>query len=169
MAEAFLQDRLHSAGVDATVHSSGLLYTGRPATDHGVSVLGELGLDISGHRSTLVSVELLEGADLVLGMAREHIREAVVLVPDAWPRAFTLKELVRRGEELGARTPGQPLDEWLDKCHAGRTHADLLGTSLDDDVPDPIGMHRTAYQRTASMLYDLVDRLVAVAFPEGTP
>src|SRR5688500_4239423 len=109
MAEAFLQNRLVSRGVPARVHSAGLLQSGRPATDEGVAVLGTLGLDITPHRSRTVEEHMLATADLLLGMARMHVREAVVMLPSIWPRAFTLKELVRRGADVGPRAPGQPL------------------------------------------------------------
>ena len=67
-------------------------------------VLAGRGLDISSHRSRTMSRQLLAEADLVVGMAREHVREAVLAVPDLWARAFTLKELVRRiTGELGAK------------------------------------------------------------------
>ena len=165
MAEAFLQHRLQRQGVEARVHSAGLLRAGVPASEHGVAVLRGLGLDLGTHRSTTMSRQLLQEADLVLGMAREHVRAAVVEEPQAWPRAFTLKELVRRGAEVGPRTQGQPLEEWLEKCHAGRLTGDLLGTSDVDDVADPIGQPRAVYERTAAELYDLVDRLVDLAFP----
>lgn len=165
MAEAFLQHRLQCQGVEARVHSAGLLRAGIPASDHGIAVLRGLGLDLDAHRSTTMTGQLLQGADLVLGMAREHVRAAVVEEPQVWPRAFTLKELVRRAAEVGPRTAGQPFGEWLDKCHAGRLTSDLLGTSGADDVADPYGQPRAVYERTAAELYDLVDRLVDLAFP----
>jgi len=165
MAEAFLQHRLQRQGVEARVHSAGLLRAGVPASEHGVAVLRGLGLDLGAHRSTTMTKQLLQGADLVLGMAREHVRAAVVEEPQVWPRAFTLKELVRRGAEVGPRTEGQPFEEWLEKCHAGRLTGDLLGTSGADDVADPIGLPRAVYERTAAELYDLVDRLADLAFP----
>jgi protein-tyrosine-phosphatase len=165
MAEALLRDRLRRRGVDGHVHSAGLLDAGQPPSPHGVTVMQTMGLDLSGHRSRTMNSELLTSADLVLGMARLHVREAVVFVPSIWPRAFTLKELVRRATEVGPRTMGQPFDEWLAKCHAGRAHADLLGDTLEDDVDDPIGTSRANYERTAAELRDLVDRLVDIAFP----
>ena len=165
MAEAFLRHQLERRGVPAHVHSAGLMYDGEPATDHGVAVLRELGLDISSHRSRIMGDELLTRADLVLGMARLHIREAVVRVPSIWPRSFTLKELVRRGLETGTRSADQPLSEWLAKCHAGRVPGDLLGESRDDDVADPYGSTRRNYERTAAELHRLIDDLVELAFP----
>jgi protein-tyrosine phosphatase len=170
MAEALLRDRLARRGVPSHVHSCGLLDEGQPASAHGVDVLRERQLDLSGHRSRTMTRELVTGADLLLGMARLHVREAVVLAPEVWPRSFTLKELVRRGEDVGARPPGQSVEEWLQKAHAGRSHADLLGDATEDDVFDPVGSSRAVYERTASELADLTDRLVALLFgSEPTP
>ncbi len=161
MAEVFLSQRLEEIGVPAHVHSAGLLHDGRRA--EGVEVLSAMGFDTSAHRSRRMTVDMLDGADLVLCMAREHLREAVLLSPSAWPRSFTLKEIVRRGEQAGPRPPGQPFDEWLAKLHAGRERASLLGWSGDDDIADPIGGTRSVYERTAQEIQDLVDRLVDLA------
>jgi protein-tyrosine-phosphatase len=49
--------------------------------------------------------------------------------------------------------------------HSGRTRTDLLGSSSDDDVDDPIGLPRSAYEKTANELSDLVDRLVDLLWP----
>lgn len=162
MAEAFLVQRLKELGVPAHVHSAGLLDDGRPA--EGVDVLSAMGFDTSQHRSRRMTAEMIEGADLVLCMAREHLREAVLLVPGAWPRSFTLKELVRRAEQAGPRAAGQPFEEWLAKLHVGRTRGALLGSAQEDDVADPIGGSRDVYHSTATEIHGLVDRLVALAW-----
>jgi protein-tyrosine phosphatase len=135
---------------------------GRAATDDGVEVMAARGVDTSGHVSRRLTPEMLTTADVIIGMAREHVREAVLLIPDCWSRTFTLKELVRRGEEAGRRSPDQPLTEWLDKVHAGRTRSDLLGISADDDVADPIGQRRAVYEKTADELDDLTRRLATL-------
>lgn len=162
MAAALLAARLAERGVDARVHSAGMLYDGRPATDHGIAVMAERGLDTSGHRSRKIGADLVRGADLVVGMARSHLREVVTAAPEVFPRAFTLKEILRRGEVRGPRKPGQSLDEWLGLLHEGRRPADLLGDSADDDVADPIGGPRRAYERAAKELEDLTNRLAAL-------
>jgi len=164
MAEAFLRRRLDGIGVAATVHSAGLLSEGMPASADGVRALRNMGLDTSAHRSRRLSRALIEPTDLVLGMAREHVRESVLTAPGAWPRTFTLKELVRRGEERGPRAPGQTFEEWLAKVHAGRNRSDLIGDSVDDDVADPIGLDADYYRGTAEELDDLVRRLVELAW-----
>ncbi|MDQ3385370.1 MAG: hypothetical protein M3503_05075, partial [Actinomycetota bacterium] len=106
---------------------------------------------------------------LVVCMARSHARDAVVLHPPSWSRTYTLKELVRRGEAVGARRPGQPLDAWLTELGRGRQRAALLGADPDDDVADPIGGPDSAYEATAALLEDLVARAVGLAFPEDPP
>jgi len=147
------------------VGSAGLRLVGEPASANGVDVLAERGIDLSAHRSRILDRQLLEGSDLALAMSREHLREAVLAQPDIWPRAFTLKELVRRGETIGPRAPGESIDAWLARAHAGRNRADLLGSSSADDVEDPIGLSRSAYEKTANELSDLVDRLVDLLWP----
>ena len=159
MAAALLARRLEDAGVKAAVSSAGLLFDGKPATDHGVDVMADRGIDTSGHRSRKIRPDLLSGADLIVGMARTHVREAVTLFPGAWERAFTLKEIVRRGEERGGRAPGEALGAWVARVHAGRRLPDLLGESDADDVADPIGGPRRGYERTADELDDLTARL----------
>jgi protein-tyrosine phosphatase len=165
MAEAFLRHRLEARRVDVYVGSAGLRLVGEPASANGVDVLGERGLDLDAHRSRILDRQLLEDTDLVLAMAREHLREAVLALPDIWPRAFTLKELVRRGDLIGRRAPGESIDAWLARAHSGRNRADLLGSSPDDDVEDPIGLSRSAYEKTADELSNLVDRLVDLLWP----
>ena len=144
----------------AHVHSAGLLEEGNPAHSYGVDVLSERGLDLSAHRSRAMTADLVRRADLVLAMARQHVREAVVVAPDVFPHTFTLKELVRRGVQVGPRRAGQSFEAWLAKVHDGRTTRDLLGVSREDDVDDPIGKPRSAYVEMVAELDRLIDELV---------
>lgn len=164
MAEAFLRDRLARRGVPAHVHSAGLLESGNGASSNGIDALKSRGIDMAAHRSTNMTTDLVEATDLLLGMARLHVREAVVMRPVVFPKAFTLKEIVRRGEDIGGRAKGQPMDEWLAKAHAGRSHSSLLGEADEDDIFDPIGSSRSVYEKTATEIEDLTDRLVALLF-----
>jgi protein-tyrosine phosphatase len=152
-------------GIDGVhVHSAGLFAGGAPATEPAVRLLGEHGVDLDSHRSTTVTRELVEAADLVLGMTREHLREAVTLSSDAWPRTFTLRELVRRGEAHGARRTDEDLDKWLLEVGEGRRRADMLAASRADDIADPIGRPDKVYRRTIAELDDLIARFVALVF-----
>jgi|SRR5687767_11151062 len=166
MGEALLRRRLLDLGELPHVHSAGLRADGLEPSRGAVEVLASRGLDVQHHRSRKMTEAMLEEADLVLCMAREHLKEAVVLHPPVWPRAFLLKELVRLGEGVGARAPGQPFEEWLEKVHAGRARSDLLGTSTVDDVADPIGLPTDMYERTVTEIADLVDRVVDLGWRE---
>ena len=164
MAEGLLRHRLSDLGIGARVRSAGLLFDDRPASDEAIAVLGDRGIDIGGHRSRRIAADLIEETDLVLGLAREHVREVALVAPDALPRTFTLKELVRRGETIGGRLTGQQLPDWLARVALGRKRADILGSSDSDDVTDPIGRPRSFYETTLADLSNLVDRLVALLF-----
>lgn len=165
MAEGILKARLDEAGIDATVSSAGLIPGGMPATPAAVDVLAERGIDISAHQSRQLAADQIQRADLVLGMTRAHVREAVVLAPDAFPRIFTVKELVQRASVAGARAPDQPMSEYLAKLSTGRRLADLLGSDPLDDIADPIGQPRKVYEATASELDEWLARVVDALWP----
>ena len=162
-----MAQRLADLDVDARVRSAGLLDAGLEAARHSVDVVKARGLDLSAHRSRTMTKAIVEEADLVLGMARSHVREAVLAAPDAWPKTFTLKELVRLGDKVGPRQPGQPLEEWLARAGEGRNQAALLGASPTDDVADPIGHPRPVYEKLVAELDDLLERLVKLVWGES--
>jgi protein-tyrosine phosphatase len=165
MAQAMLSARLTARGVTIPVASAGLLVGDRRLPLEVNSVMAARGIDVSGHRSRAVTAEDLATADLILGLAREHVRHAVVLLPEAWPRAFTLRELLRRGRQAGGRAPGEPLGHWLNRAADGRRRADLLGGGVADDVADPVGGPLRGYQSTADLLDQLTRDLVDLGWP----
>src|ERR1700733_12526299 len=99
MAEALLARRLARCGAAGLVRSAGTLGAavpggavpraaaggaGRRGEGEGppagaVSAMAAYGLDTGSHRSHQVTVADLARADLVLGMARMHVRHAVVM------------------------------------------------------------------------------------------
>jgi protein-tyrosine phosphatase len=165
MAEVLLSDRLASAGVDAVVRSAGDLPGGVVASGGSVRAMASRGLDLSAHSSQTITPDLVAGADLIITMARRHLRSAVALEPSAWSRTFTLKELVRRADAVGPRRSDESFDEWLAMVHHGRDRMALLGEDPRDDVADPMGGPDRAYEATAVELADLLDAFVALAFP----
>jgi protein-tyrosine phosphatase len=167
MAEALLTNRLSVLGEAAAVRSGGMLGDREPARPEAMTVMAGYGLDIAAHRSRRVTADDLEAADLTLAMARENLRHAVVTAPAVWPRAFTLKELVRRGEAVGPRAPGEDLAGWLARAHDGRERAALLGDSPADDVADPTGGPPGGYAEIAAMLSGLLDQLVGLCWQSG--
>lgn len=152
MLEVMLGSALRARGLDARVHSAGVWEPDHPASPHSVAEAADRGLDLADHRSRVIDPAMVAQADLVLALARDHVREVAGLVPEAFPRTFTLKELVRRGRAVGARPPGQSLGEWLQAVGRDRTPATYLRPDPDDDVADPIGGPRSQYARTAAEL-----------------
>jgi protein-tyrosine phosphatase len=169
MAAALLARRLAVMGVTVPVRSAGMIRCGDPAHPEVVSVMASYGIEISSHSSCVALATDLARASLVLAMARDNLRYAVITEPGVWPRAFTLKELIRRGEQIGPRRPGEPFAEWLSRAHAGRQRTWLLGDSADDDVADPAGGRRRAYAATASLLDQLVMRLAELGWAQAEP
>jgi protein-tyrosine phosphatase len=168
MAVGLLRHSFSERGLsDVHVTSAGFLAADRAATEDAVLVLAARGIDISDHSSRVVTPEMLDSADLVLGMARVHVREATVLRRAAFPKLFTLKEIVRRGDEVGARKDGEALGEWLARVGEGRLLTHHLGDSTTDDVADPVGRPMRVYKKTAKELDGLVARFVELAWPEG--
>lgn len=167
MAEVLLRRHLTEAGIDATVHSAGLYPGGSPATDHGVAAMARRGLELHQHRSRTVDRAMVESADLIVGMAREHVREAAVLVNGALAKSFTLKELVAAAEAVEPRQPTERVADWLARVGAGRHPGALVGVGHDDrlDVADPVGRGEADYEVTATLLDDLLGRLVACGWP----
>jgi len=162
MAEALLDRHLQHRAQEAEVSSAGLLEDGHPAAPEVVSLLSDRGIDMSAHRSRRLNRELIEGSDLVLAMAREHLREAVLMAPSAFGRIFTLKEIVRRGALIGPLDPGADQEAWLSRLAAGRQRRDLMGHSSEDDVEDPIGGPLSGFRATLEELDDLTGRLAGL-------
>ncbi len=169
MAAALLARRLAVRGVTVPVYSAGMMGGGNPPHSEVVSVMAWYGIDIASHRSRIACAAELARAGLVLAMARDNLRYAVITEPGAWPRAFTLKELIRRGEQIGPRSAGEPFADWLSRIHAGRDLMSLLGDSAVDDVADPAGRSRRAYADTASLLDRLVTRLAELGWEHAEP
>lgn len=160
MAEVLLRRRLAERGVSATVRSAGLMPGGVPPADEAIAAMAAAGLDLSGRRSHQVSGPIIESADLIIAMTRQHIVELTLITPDAWAKMFQIRDLVRRAELLGARPPAQSLGDWVAAVGEGRSRAAILTSSLTDDVADPIGQPAPVYERTAQLLDDLLTRLV---------
>jgi protein-tyrosine phosphatase len=167
MAEVLLRHHLGDVGAEVGVSSAGLYPGGRPATQHGRDAMADRGLDLSGHQSRQLDRSMLDGADLVIGMAREHVREVAVLDPEALPRTFALKELVRGATAVGPRHADETMTAWLGRVGAGRQRDALLGVGHDGayDIEDPVGRSRADYDATAQELDQLLMRLVGMAWP----
>lgn len=165
MAAGLIGDLLAEAGVHARIQSAGLLTEGRPASAHGVKVMATRGIDISDHSSQYMTADLLNDADLVVGMERRHIREAAVLWRPCFEKSFTLPDLARRAAAVGRRLEGETPEAWIARAGAGRKVGDLLGDNPDDDVADPYGLAKREYERTAVQIESMLKQIVDNMYP----
>ena len=164
-AALFLRQQLGSAGSEVTVHSAGTMEVGVGPPRALVLEGRALGIDLADHVPRMVDPDTIQAADLVVGLAREHLRETVVAVPSSFPKTFTLREIVRRGLDTGPRGAPEDLGAWLARLHDGRLRADLMGESPDDDVRDPMGGTPDDYRGMLTEVATLTRTLRNLAWP----
>lgn len=141
MAAALLAHHLDRLGVDATVHSAGTLaWTGSRASPDAVAVLAERGIDINQHEARGLTPEMIEAADVIIGMTRDHVDAVLNRAPAARPRTFVVGELARGID-----------------AHRRRAA---------DEVADPFGDDLEVYRRTRERL-DKMMALVAMRLRSG--
>ncbi|HYU39041.1 MAG TPA: hypothetical protein VEM59_04270 [Acidimicrobiia bacterium] len=151
MAAAILERRLAERGVDACVTSAGTRPWYAGATDHAVTVMREMGLDVSAHENCQVTAEQVERADLVLGMTRQHVNFVTSRWPDAAERTFLVGELSRLGGQIGPRTESESVSAWAERASAARPPLHPLGRAVDE-IDDPVGLPIEVYRDTAAVL-----------------
>ncbi len=167
MAAALFSREIDGRGQSVEISSAGILPGGAAVPAEVLEVMGAYGIDLSAHRSRSLTESLVADADLVVGMGRRHVREAVLLDSASWPRAFTLKSLVERGRVLGPRAPGSDVGSWLDAVHDGRTRSELAHRSSVDEVADPFGGPLAGYRTAARELEALTSELAELLWPSG--
>lgn len=151
MAEGLLRHHLAAAGDDVRVRSAGTMAWGGQATSHAVEVMRDHDIDITGHESTQLDATVVEEADLVLGMTRQHVWGAVAVSAAATDRTFLVGELARLGSEIGPRGRDEPLRDWVHRVAARRPPVPVVGRA-EDEVPDPVGEPLDVYRQTAARL-----------------
>ena len=120
-----------------TVSSAGVAAVpGSPPTQNTLLVLSERGIDASEHRATLLNANLIQAADVVLGMTGAHVHTISNAVPRADEKTFLLKKFAPDAEESDIPDPfGLPLDDYrqcldsIQSCFGG-----LMAYLLEDAV-----------------------------------
>ena len=167
-----------------TVGSAGFGPSGAPAERGALEVMGEIGVDLTRHRSRTVDRSMLVEADLVLAMTRQHAMELVLLEDSCWPKTFLLGEFAYLVESTGPGD-GSPavagpdgstkasFDNKGDLCskvallHGGRRRSDLLALTSKLEVGDPVGGPLRGYRSTRDRIAALSDVVAAyLAQPE---
>ena len=119
--------RKAAEGTDLEVSSAGVAaHPGSGASPETITVLREQGLELEGFRSRMVDDEMLEEAEAVFCMTEGHL------------------------DMLERMHPGQE-----EKYHLACDFVEINGR-VGVDVPDPIGMGRSAYEMTSKVLNEAV-------------
>jgi protein-tyrosine-phosphatase len=102
MAEGLLKKMAADNRWPLQVQSAGVAaYGGVPAMPEAVEAAGELGVDISGHRSSPLGKDLAMESDLILTMVSMHKNSILKKLPQLEGKVFTLSEFAGvPGEEV---------------------------------------------------------------------
>jgi protein-tyrosine-phosphatase len=191
MAEALLRKKADEWNLSIEVKSAGVsALPGSAASPPAVEVLKEKGIDHSIHRSRPISKELLDWADVVLTMTRNHRQWLIHSYPEMVDKAHTLKEWImereagkeqrwrerdrlwaevetRRAMKARAQADGEKekaasLDEDLRELaqQLEEISEGLNHWETDFDIADPFGKDVDHYRKTAEEIDDWMNRLV---------
>lgn len=151
--------RVDSAGTHALVDRS---------LDPGMAAaLAPLGVRDDGTTARALLPEMVEGADLVLAMARQHRASVAELVPQAVRRLYTLTEfaaLLEGWQEDGRVRPFYSV-RVPDRLHefmavAPRLRGTVRLASGDADIPDPFQLAPEVYRESAQRIAVAVGTIV---------
>ncbi len=92
MAEGLLRHTTRGRG-DFRILSAGVgAIDGQPPSSHATRALRELGVDISGQRSRMLTADVVQQADYIFGMTHGHVDAITLLYPQAAEKTFLLRE-----------------------------------------------------------------------------
>ena len=114
--------RVVSAGIGAL--------NGQSVSQHSVTALRPLGLDISQHRAQMLTGRMIQEADYIFGLTRGHVEGIASLYPEAAEKLFVLREFE---EEIA---------------------------DIDLDIHDPIGGPLEGYMECRDQIRKAVDAAV---------
>lgn len=157
--------------VPIVVTSAGTRATDRPLPADTVGELVRLGLPTTPHTPVLLDAGVLAGADLVLGLTRDHRRSIVRVAPRMSTRSFTLVEYARilnfiRTERVGSTPQYNPLAaaDFLREitAMAARLRGSMppQGDPSELDIEDPYNRGTAVYRRVADRIADSTATIV---------
>jgi len=133
MAEGLFKKLLKDLGKqgEIEVKSCGIFArSGDPASPNAIKVMRSEGIDISTHRTTPLTEELLNEADLVLTMTKNHKDYILNQYPRVKGKLYVLGEFAGKKEEEGF------------------------------DVSDPFGGNEDVYRRAFEEIKDYLEKVI---------
>jgi protein-tyrosine-phosphatase len=156
MATGYLRHLLTERGIkDVETRSAGVMtITGLLASQEAVQVMQAEEIDITRHRSTQLTSELIHKADLILSMTPFHRQTALRVSEAARPKTFLLKEFTR--SDLKNAQIGDPMGCTLEvfkkcfkeiktACAILVEHDFILGKA---EIPKPMSAEQSAALRS---------------------
>ncbi|MER0281831.1 low molecular weight protein arginine phosphatase [Clostridioides difficile] len=118
MAEAILKKAIEESGrniEEYCISSAGIsTVDGMNASKHSIEAVKELGIDLSNHKSKVITKELIDNSDIILTMTKSHKEILVQAVPKCKEKVYTFKGFVNKSE-LDISDPfGGNLDTYKD-------------------------------------------------------
>ncbi|MGV9669262.1 DUF4012 domain-containing protein [Gordonia sp. NPDC003504] len=151
MGERILRAMASRGDVDVTITSAGVgAQNGQPMHTSAEQVLEEHGYDATDFAARYLRPQILEGADLVITMTREHRAACQRMLPARWKRMLTLTELVQLLDVLGDDASMQDVID-------SRGRVDTNAESLD--IVDPMGQPKEAFERVFGEIEPKVGRV----------
>lgn len=141
MAEGIFKEWLKGSGRDDFfVSSAGIsAFEGDFANEKSISVLKEIGIDISLHRARQLTEDIMESSDIILTMTVGHKETINRIMPQYKHKVYTLKEYAQivSGEKV--------------------SRGNL-------DIADPYGMDYNVYEKTMREIETEIKKIIRFLF-----
>lgn len=138
IGERVLTGMAERAGLSVASSSAGVgAMNGHAMHPYAIEVLDENGYDTTSFESRYLRPPILQAADLVLCLTRDHRAAAQQLLPVRWKRMFTVTEFAELVDLSG--------DATLDEIIASRSQIDTNSSHLD--IKDPMGRPKEDFER----------------------
>jgi protein-tyrosine phosphatase len=172
LLRARLDERFGAAGAAVEVSSAGTWgLVDEPMQAESAETLLRYGGNPDGFAAQALTPDLIEEADLVLGLAREHRAKVVMMSPRASARTVTLLEYSRLltgvgPADLPATSGGLAgrLRAITELAFSRRGYVPI-DHPADDDVPDPYGGKLAGYERAAELIDAALEVPLALLAP----
>lgn len=175
LAEVLLRDAL--TGLPCSVSSAGTMDLGaRAMTPEAQRLATERGVApevADAHRARALTPAIVQSANLILVMAREHRRKVLDLAPHKFQAVFAVREFARLAEQVSdaevASAAAQAGEQTDQRLRAGirtvtlkRGSAGATARPQDDDVIDPYRQPWETYELAATQLVPAVEQVIRV-------
>ena len=142
----------------AVVRSLGFGPEGIAAFSDAVDAMRRRGLDVTEHRSLMVTAERVASADLILASEKDHVIKIASVSPTASRRTFTLPEFCDRiaSDPLA---DGRTLAAWMTDLSEGRSAGEYLRSEVPE-VADPTGSSRRKFEAATVGIEELCATVV---------